>query len=113
MNRFQRELVSRATAGVLGAALLFGAWKVASTAAAMAAEAEQRAQETYAVRDRRASGAGHVYAVAILLSVVEVPCVVYAVTPPRVLEWLLRPSPPETGDRSVPDVDRGAWWWPF
>jgi hypothetical protein len=92
MTQLQRELVSRLTAAVLGAALLYGGWWCIKTGLGFS------------------RGGGLLFLTGGLLLLVGLPLVLFGLLPTRAIERVFRPAAPKTGHDET-DGGTGSHWW--
>lgn len=92
MTKLQRELISRMTAALLGAALVYGGWKCLKIGLGLS------------------SGAGLLFLSGGLLLLVGLPLVLFALLPTRAIERLFPPSAPQTGDDGTDGGQATRWW---
>jgi hypothetical protein len=112
MNKLQRELVSRATAGVVGLAFLYGGWRCVAKGMEFSEEARGRQVLAKSSSTRRSSGSGLPFMAGGVLLLIGAAIGGIAVVPTRLIDKVYRISPPETGDRGQ-DANRnlGPFRW--
>lgn len=112
MSNFQRELISRATAGVVGVALLYGGWKCVAKGLAFADEMSQSGQRASVRSVRRGTNASALpLLVGGVMLIVGTAIGGIAVVPTRWIDKVYRVSPPQTSDRDTASSSRNFSNW--